>query len=90
MQPTTKRIIRTISIIDQAIPSSSEGLRVLYSDVNRVLESLLHEERDDARNHMRTFRQHLAAPPLDVDQEIVDMLANETVPLIETLIENRE
>lgn len=62
----------------------------MYSDVNRVLESLLHEERDEARKHMRTFRQHLATPPLDVDQEIVAMLANDTVPLIETLIENRE
>jgi|688.fasta_scaffold1394421_2 hypothetical protein len=90
MQPVTKRIIRTIASIDQAIPDSSKGLRTLYSDLSNVLESLLHGERESAKEYMLTFQKRLASPPSDVDREIVAMFKNDTVPLIETLIENRE
>jgi len=90
MQPKTKTLIRTISIIDQTIPDSSKGLRTLYNNLNRVLESLLEGDKKKARRHMRALHAKLESPAPDVDQEIMAMFKNDTIPLVDWLVEDEE
>lgn len=91
MQPqVNKRLIRSIAHIDQAIPDSSRGMKRLYNNFNRVLELLLADQKDDAMIELRTFKRRLSRPPKDVKKSVVAMFKNETVPLVETLIEGSD
>lgn len=89
IDPTKKKLIQTIAYIDQstADPSDELNLNSFYIRMNKVLEALNADNKEEARKEFDLLRtKELDDLQEKVDPAAIALLQYKTIPLINELI----